>query len=423
MKVGAPFNPYRVFQGSFAPYWLLEHRGISAGAKLCYIRLLGFAGRDARCYPSLETLGVSLGVSDRQARDYVKELERQGLIVIEQRGLRKTNVYLFVWTAELERLMNDVPGGPADPDELENGSPPGSPPDRNDGSGQDRNSSSPPDRNTCSALDRKYPAGPIGINSAGINSPESSSSSVASEMGRTMKRMTQGHARNGESAVQIEPSGELAETIGRWAKERGIQRLRSDRRVGHPDEDHLAAWSQIFEQRAITKAEDIFAVLDTALNAANRMGEWRNWAFLTLQVQLAAERLMTVSPEPEASVSAVWEVPDEDPACEWAVAKQKIRNQIREVPFLNWFEKTRQIERRSECLRVAVPDETTRLFLEAEYGNLIKAVLAEFGIEKLELAVGGNELQIEAVTSQPPSKSLSWMETATTAADIDEFGR
>ena len=54
MKVGAPFNPYKVFQGAFAPYWILEHRGISAGAKLCYIRLLGFAGKDARCYPSLE---------------------------------------------------------------------------------------------------------------------------------------------------------------------------------------------------------------------------------------------------------------------------------------------------------------------------------------------------------------------------------
>ena len=66
--------------------------------------MLGFAGRDGRCYPSVETLGHSVGVSDRQARDYVKELERAGLIVIEQRGLRKTNVYLFVWTAELDRL-------------------------------------------------------------------------------------------------------------------------------------------------------------------------------------------------------------------------------------------------------------------------------------------------------------------------------
>ena len=115
---------------------MLEHRGISAGAKLCYIRLLGFAGKDARCYPSLETLGASLGVSDRQARDYVKELERQGFIVIEQRGLRKTNVYLFVWTEELDRLMNAVPDSSTDPDEPETGPGSGSPPDRNDGSGQ-----------------------------------------------------------------------------------------------------------------------------------------------------------------------------------------------------------------------------------------------------------------------------------------------
>jgi len=98
MRVGSPFNPYKVFQGIFAPYWLLEHQGISTGAKLCYIRLLGYAGKDARCYPSLE------------ARDYVKELERAGLIAVEQRGLRKTNVYLFLWTADLEALCNSVPG-------------------------------------------------------------------------------------------------------------------------------------------------------------------------------------------------------------------------------------------------------------------------------------------------------------------------
>ncbi len=83
MRIGSPFNPYKVLQGVFAPYWILEHRGIGTGAKLCYIRLLGFAGKDARCYPSLETLGKSLGVSDRQAHDYVKELERAGLGFVE----------------------------------------------------------------------------------------------------------------------------------------------------------------------------------------------------------------------------------------------------------------------------------------------------------------------------------------------------
>lgn len=117
MRVGAPFNPYKVFQGVFAPYWLLEQRGIGTGAKLCYIRLLGFAGKDARCYPSLETLGKSLGVSDRQARDYVKELERAALITTKQRGLRRTNVYLFLWTAELEQLSTSVPAGSDDPDD------------------------------------------------------------------------------------------------------------------------------------------------------------------------------------------------------------------------------------------------------------------------------------------------------------------
>src|SRR4051794_23269339 len=159
MKVGAPFNPYKVFQGAFAPYWILEHRGISAGAKLCYIRLLGFAGKDARCYPSLEKLGTSLGVSERQARDYVKELERCGLIVIEQRGLRKTNVYLFVWTVELEQLVSSVPEDPDNPE------------DHNDGPSQD------PDRNNRSGQDRNSTSGPIGINSPGISSGESSSSS------------------------------------------------------------------------------------------------------------------------------------------------------------------------------------------------------------------------------------------------------
>src|SRR5271157_4487400 len=182
MNIGAPFNPYRVFQGAFAPYWLLEHRGISTGAKLCYIRLLGFAGKDARCYPSMERLGTSLGVSERQARDYVKELERSGLIVVEQRGLRKTNVYLFVWTAELERLSNSVPDCGDDPDETGSGTPQGSPPDRNNRSGQDRNHASAPDRNTCS--------GPIGINSDGISSFESSSSPPADEAAKPTKKTT-----------------------------------------------------------------------------------------------------------------------------------------------------------------------------------------------------------------------------------------
>ena len=253
MNIGAPFNPYRVFQGAFAPYWLLEHRGISTGAKLCYIRLLGFAGKDARCYPSLETLGTSLGVSERQARDYVKELERSGLVVVEQRGLRKTNVYLFVWTAELERLSNSVPDCGDDPDQTGGGSPQVSPPDRNNRSGQDRNHASAPDRNTSS--------GPIGINSDGINSLESSSSSGADEAPEsTRKTTTPGRSMSSVPHVTQEEANGGAQTISRWAQERGLQRLRSDRRLGPPEKDHLQQWAGILSYRGIAEPEIIFAV-------------------------------------------------------------------------------------------------------------------------------------------------------------------
>jgi len=381
LKVGAPFNPYRVFQGSFAPYWLLEHRGISAGAKLCYIRLLGFAGKDARCYPSLETLGASLGVSDRQARDYVKELERQGFIVIEQRGLRKTNVYLFVWTEELDRLVNAVPDSSTDPEEPETSSPP----DRNDGSGQGRNLSSAPDRNNCSVLDRKSPAGPIRINSSGISSPESSSSSKPMEAAKT-KRTRDSASTQAEPEVAVKPSNEAAQSIRDWAKDRSFQRLRSDRQIGYPDAEHLELWSRILEQRGITGSQNIFAVLDAAVAAATRSGEWRNWSFLTLQVQLATERFRTLSPEPAITEICAYDLPD-DPSCHWAKAKENIRIRIGEVPFANWFERTRQVEQQDGRVMVAVPDDCSRLFIEAEYGNLTKSVLAELGIDQIEMTV------------------------------------
>lgn len=382
MKVGAPFNPYRVFQGSFAPYWLLEHRGISAGAKLCYIRLLGFAGKDARCYPSLQKLGATLGVSERQARDYVKELERNGFIVVEQRGLRKTNAYLFVWTAELERLSNAVPHSGDDPDEPDRGSSQSSGPDRNDCSGPDRKHGSAPDRNSCSAQGRKSSSGHIGINSSGISSLESSSSS-AREVSRDARKTTTSEQLQ-ESQDAADPR---AQTLSRWAKQRGIQRLRTDRRIGAPEKEHLLQWSSIFEHRDIAEPETIFAVLDAARAAADRSGEWRNWSFLTLQIQLAAERQQPAQTQPEASLREQT-IAEEDVACDWAVAKEKIRTQVGEIPFRNWFARSRQARRQGAQITIAVPDEASRLFLEAEFGHLTRTALAELDIHEIQWTVG-----------------------------------
>ncbi len=365
MTVGAPFNPYRVFQGVFAPYWILEHRGIGSGAKLCYIRLLGFAGKDTRCYPSLERLGMSLGVSERQARDYVKELERAGLIAIEQRGLRKTNVYLFLWTKELEQLINRVPGQPDDPDEPNGASQQDGPAERNRASAPDRNSCSGLDRKNPAALGRKQCSGPIGINSEGISSVESSSSSTAD--GRHAERMKKTTSQTNAApelgtAPDSEALNDVTQAIRGWATERGVQRLRGDRRLGLPDNEQLERWATICVRKGILDLGDVFAVFDAARAAADRSGEWRNWSYLTIQVQLAAERYrLEKSPPARLRLTAAAPMPEEEePSTEWAKAKGQIRGQIPEIPFLNWFSGTRQIERCGANILVEVPDEPTR---------------------------------------------------------------
>jgi hypothetical protein len=147
-------------------------------------------------------------ITDRQARDYVKELERAGLITVDQRGLRKTNAYSFLCTEELAQLLGSVPDRPTDPSEGEPG-PEG---------GRD------PDRNTASALDRKYPAalernrcsGPIGINSEGNTSLESSSSSVCSCSSAT--QMTE-RSREPED----ERKNRAAQAIRAWLASEGHQ--------------------------------------------------------------------------------------------------------------------------------------------------------------------------------------------------------
>jgi hypothetical protein len=74
-----------------------------------------------------------------------------------------------------------------------------------------------------------------------------------------------------------------------WAQKRKLQRLRSDRQLGVPEKERLTEWLAIFEARGLTHKEQIFSVLDAARAAADRCGRSRNWAFLTLQIQLFAE--------------------------------------------------------------------------------------------------------------------------------------
>jgi hypothetical protein len=98
-RIGKPFNPYRLFYGSIVPEPLerLPTGQLSQGAKLAYGRLMRYAGKDGDCFPSEATLGTALGVSEKQARNYIRALTLERLIAKRQRGLRQTNVYKFLW--------------------------------------------------------------------------------------------------------------------------------------------------------------------------------------------------------------------------------------------------------------------------------------------------------------------------------------
>jgi hypothetical protein len=422
MTIGQPFNPYKVFQGVFAPYWVLEHKGIAMGAKVCYIRMLGYAGQDARCYPGLGTLGTAIGVSERQARDYVKDLEKAGLIKIEQRGLRKTNMYLFLWTAELDRLMNHVPERSEDPDDPTGEVPPE--PERNNPAGQDRNPNpdrnrSTAERNNPAAPKRNNPAGPIGNTPVGITSGESSSSGQRSTQPDARKKKTEApapeHTGNapGEDQTpnavasspapprppdsteetQTEPTVQaITQTIQQWATARDVARVRADRTIGLPDAPAMAGWAAICAARGIVEPEGVYAVMDWARAGADTASRrqrqpWNSWSFLTLQVRIAAESVPP-SPARQAAPLLPPPLPPEDATTEWARAKASIRTKISEIAAENWLRDTRQVARRGDRLTVDVPDPETQAWLTTEYGALIQAALADVHIAGIEYTVG-----------------------------------
>ncbi len=129
-------NPWKLFVGAFIPNWLLERTEVSQGAKLCYARLAQFAGKDGHCFPKQETLATELGVGERMARDYIRELVEFGLIETEQHGLGTSNSYHFLhhpW------MQAGQPGHQST-----------SAPDRQPASAQERKDSSGPERQPSS---------------------------------------------------------------------------------------------------------------------------------------------------------------------------------------------------------------------------------------------------------------------------------
>ncbi len=89
-------NPYRMFTFFQVPVWLAEQHEVSQGAKLCYAVLCFYAGKNGRAYPHQSTMAEKLGISDRQVRNYLTELEDvHKLIETEKQDFGGRNQYIF----------------------------------------------------------------------------------------------------------------------------------------------------------------------------------------------------------------------------------------------------------------------------------------------------------------------------------------
>jgi hypothetical protein len=103
------------------PNRLLRAPGLTHGAKLCYALLLSYAWQADRCFPGQERLARDLGVERKAVIRYLAELKEKGLVLVQRRGLGKTNVYVLPKLADVPFLgLPDVPS-PGRPDVPGNG--------------------------------------------------------------------------------------------------------------------------------------------------------------------------------------------------------------------------------------------------------------------------------------------------------------
>ncbi len=114
MKEGQPFNPFRLFVGSFLPNCLMKDPDLDSTEKLVWARLAQYAGKGGRAFPSQETLAEEVGVTPQGVRAALRRLKKHRLIRIEApKGAAKLshrpNEYVFLWHSMFEESESDSP--------------------------------------------------------------------------------------------------------------------------------------------------------------------------------------------------------------------------------------------------------------------------------------------------------------------------
>ncbi len=111
---GEAFNA-RQFYGAYSliPDWVAR-MPVSGNAKVIYARLLRYAQTSGRAFPSYETLGKYVGLSERQAQRLCHELRDAGVVKIHRRRRSDTNqnqtsVFEFLYQPEMDAVAPDEP--------------------------------------------------------------------------------------------------------------------------------------------------------------------------------------------------------------------------------------------------------------------------------------------------------------------------
>ena len=75
------------------PNFLLKMKTLSSGDKMTFAMLLSYAWQNDFSFPGQAKLAEDMGLNERTVRRHVQALEDAGLLVIQQRGQGKTNIY------------------------------------------------------------------------------------------------------------------------------------------------------------------------------------------------------------------------------------------------------------------------------------------------------------------------------------------
>jgi len=103
-----------MFTGIFIPEGLVRSSIVGPGAKLAWGRLARYAGEDGHCYPAIKVLAAEIGVRERQAQNYLGELETAKLIRRISRfngRAQASNAYEFLWHDVFSTGMHHCAGG------------------------------------------------------------------------------------------------------------------------------------------------------------------------------------------------------------------------------------------------------------------------------------------------------------------------